>query len=379
MPSFLIQFSRTSLVFFCCLSLGCQPEKQVETYSVDRTAPPRPPLDAAAVLEQLDHTLVAIVPQGDKAWFFKLVGKAPAIERQRQAFDEFLATVKLADAVADTPSWELPEGWKESTETKALRAATLIVPDSGGDIELAVSSLPLTEDWEGFLVPNVNRWLDQLQRAKLSKETVLGLQQERPTSDAKATVFELSGVMAQRPMGGKMGGNPHEGLGIAAPSTRPAPPAGQPSTTLAASSKELTYKTPESWLPGKMSMMRKAAFLLPGGGPADGVTVTSFPAAPGTQMADVALNVQRWAGQVGMAAPTDESLDELTEPITVAGIESTYVELTSPADAASQQSIYVAMVEREGQVWFFKMHGKPELVSSQRDAFRKFLGSVVFP
>lgn len=378
-------FCRCFLVLLSFLSLGCQPEQQIESYTVDRNAPARPPLDAAAVLEQLDHILVAIVPQDDKAWFFKLVGKASAIERQRQAFDDFLATVKLADAAADTPSWELPEGWQAKEEVVAMRAATVIVPDSEGELELAVSSLPLGESWEDFLVPNVNRWLGQLQRVSLSKAIVLGLQQDRPTSDAKATVFELSGVMAKRPMGGKMGSHsfagkgPHKGLGIAPPSTRPATPAAQPSTTPAATPKELTYKTPEGWLPGKMSMMRKAAFLLPGGGPADGVTVTSFPAAPGTQMADVALNVQRWAGQVGMAPPEGETLDKLTAPVTVAGIESTYVELTSPADAATQQAIYVAMVEREGQVWFFKMHGKPELVSSQRDAFREFLGSVAFP
>jgi len=63
----------------------------------------------------------------------------------------------------------------------------------------------------------------------------------------------------------------------------------------------------------------------------------------------------------------------------VAGIEGTYVELISPADAATQRAIFVAMVEREGKVWFFKMHGKPDLVSSQRDAFREFLSSVAFP
>ncbi len=376
-------FCRCLFVLLCFLSVGCQPDLQVETYTVERTAPARPPLDATEVLEQLDHILVAIVPQDDKAWFFKLVGKAPAIGRQRGAFREFMATVKLADVSAKTPSWELLAGWKVKEEVVAMRAATLVVPDSGGDLELAVSSLPLTVDWEEFLVPNVNRWLRQLQRAKLPKATVLGLKKEVPTQDATATLFELSGVMSKRPMGGKMGGNPHEGLGIAPPSTRPATPptqpSTQPSTTPPASSKELTYKTPEGWLPGKMSMMRKAAFLLPGGGPADGVTVTSFPAAPGTQMADVALNIQRWAGQVGMDLPKGESLDELTEPITVSGIEGTYAELTSPSEAATQQAIYVAMVEREGQVWFFKMHGKPELVSGQRDAFREFLGSVAFP
>ena len=376
-------FCRCSLLLLCLFSFGCQPEQKVETYTTEPSASTRPPLDAPAVLENLDHILVAIVPQGDKAWFFKLVAKTPAMERQRKAFNEFLATVKLAPSSADTPTWELPEGWKESSEKKAMRAATLIVPDGEGDLELAVSSLPLGDDWEGFLVPNVNRWLRQLRRDPLPKATLLKMVQQSTTKDGNASVFELSGKMELRPMGSKGGTpggfhggkDPHEGLGIAPPPAASAPVAKKSP----AASKALTYKVPEDWLPGRMSSMRKAAFLLPGGGEADGVTVTSFPAAPGTQMADVALNIQRWAGQVGMARPEGDVLDELTKPITVSGIEGTYAELTSPAEAANQMAIYVAMVEREGQVWFFKMHGKPELVSSQRDAFREFLGTVAFP
>jgi len=143
-------------------------------------------------------------------------------------------------------------------------------------------------------------------------------------------------------------------------------------------SKELAYEMPEGWLPGRMSMMRKAAFLLPGGGASDEVTVTRFPDSPGTQMADVFANVRRWAGQVG-ASVTSESLEDLTEPITVSGIKGTYVELTSPAERVPPVALYVAMIERKGQVWFFKMVGSRELVSSQRDAFREFLSSVKFP
>ena len=109
----MIPSCRFSFVLMILLSLGCQDQPQVDSYTAERTSPPRPPLDARAVLEKHDHILVAIVPQGDKAWFFKLVGKAPAIGRQRETFDDFLATVQLADTLAETPSWELPEGWKE--------------------------------------------------------------------------------------------------------------------------------------------------------------------------------------------------------------------------------------------------------------------------
>lgn len=376
-----------ALVLFVCV--GCQPEAAIKTYEVKQTAPPRRPLDVQQALQQLDHILVAIVPQGNKAWFFKLGAKAPIIKRQRAAFESFLATVKLADASDDTPSWTLPEGWEEKAAS-GMRAATLVLPDADGDLQLAVSSLSLNEDWQEFLVPNVNRWLGQLQQKDLPKATILKLMKELPVQNAKAAVFELSGTLMQRPMGGMgaaggMTGDPHAGLGITIPSSAPTAeptagaPVGQPPTEQSGQPSPLTYTKPEAWLEGKKSSMRKAAFFLPGGREAGEVTVTKFPAAPGTQMADVGANVQRWAGQVGLTGLTDEQIEELTEPITISGVEGSYAELNSPAEAERTVAIYVAMVNRDGQVWFFKMVGQADAVRGQRDAFREFLSSVKLP
>lgn len=345
----------------CCV--GCKPAEEIRTYSVARTMPQRPPFP----VEQVDQILVAILPQDEKAWFFKLVGKKPAIERQRKAFDDFMATIKLADSSADPPTWVLPEGWTERGASE-MREATLLVPDGGGELELAVSSLPLTVEWDEFLVPNVKRWLRQLQCESLPNEEILKLAQETKTQSGNATVYHLAGLMPNKPMGG----NPHAGLGIAPPPATARQAPSQPPKQAGA----LSYDTPEGWLPGRMSAMRKAAFLLPGGQAEDSVTVTSFPASG--QMSDVAANVQRWAGQVGMKRPTNEEIDKLTSPITVGGHEGTYLELTSPSESEVKVSQYVAMVEREGQVWFFKMRGGTDLVASQRDAFRDFLASVKF-
>lgn len=370
---------RLSLVVLSLLTVGCQGEPVASTYTVTRTAPPRSPFP----MDQVDHILVAVVPQGEKAWFFKLVGKRPAIDRQREAFTEFLATVELADSPDKTPSWQLPTGWEE-TGGSEMRDATLVVPDEAGKLELAVSSLPLAIDWEDFLVPNVNRWLGQLQAGRLTKEKILELAKSVPTASGTATVFDLAGLMVEKPMGG----NPHAGLGIPPPpssanaasgdSAPTSPTSDKPtSNPTAPPSRGLTYQTPAGWLPGRMSAMRKAAFLLPSGSPSDAVTVTSFPAGAG-QMGDVQANVQRWAGQVGMQVPVGDALDELTEPITVDGIQGTYVELESPDSVERRVSLYVAMVERQRQVWFFKMIGDRDVVSGQRQAFRDFLGSVAF-
>lgn len=349
------------LIFACSCFSGCAEDPEVATYSVKSTSPPRRPFP----LEQVDQILVAIVPQDDQAWFFKLVGKKPAIERQREAFDKFIESVKLADDPSTTPEWEVPEGWKEK-EASAMRAATLVVPDSGGELDLAVSSLPLTVEWEDFLVPNVTRWLRQLQCMPLPKEKVLELAQQTSTASGTATVFHLSGLKAPD----RTAANPHASLGIEPP------PATQPAAAGPKAAK-LKYYTPEGWKEGRTSMMRKASFTLPGGGASDVVAVTSFPAGSG-QMSDVTANVERWARQVGIAKLSQDEVDELTSPITIDGLNGNYVELTSPDGAEQQISLFVAMLEREGQVWFFKMIGNSDLVVGQRDAFRSFLGSVEF-
>ncbi len=355
------------LAFYAILGLGCAPAPEIKTYSVVRTEPRSAPIP----LDQVDHILVAILPQDEKAWFFKLSGKKPAIERQRTAFEKFLATVSVGNSADETPNWSLPEGWTERGKSE-MRAATLLIPDPGGELELAVSSLPLAGEWEDFLVPNVNRWLRQLQCESLSRETILELGDEVATQRGKATVFQLAGIMPSQPRG--MGGNPHAGLGIPAP--KKAPPESKARADQARPS-ELSYSTPTGWLPGEMNMMRKAAFLLPGGGPSDGVTVTSFPAGGG-QMSDVVANVQRWGRQVGLAGLTGAEVDELSSPVEVGGFDGTYVELSSPKESDRKVSLFVAMVERRGQVWFFKMLGETELVTGQRDAFRQFLASVKF-
>ena len=60
--------------------------------------------------EATDRMLVAIVPVGNRAHFFKVVGPAAAIEKRKDEFTEFFAKLKVVDG---RPTWTSPEGWKE--------------------------------------------------------------------------------------------------------------------------------------------------------------------------------------------------------------------------------------------------------------------------
>lgn len=354
------------LVLIACVFgpiVGCEPQEQITSYTVPRETPLRPPVIQAELANQLDHILVAILPAGDQAWFFKMVGQAPVLNRQRGDFMKFLATLESGTSAGAIPVWQLPTGWKEKGASE-MRVATLVVPDEQGAMEVSVSSLPLTEDWQDFLTRNVNRWLGQLSQTPLDEATINKLTDKVTTPAGAVTLIELVGIKRQQPQG-----NPHAGLSM---------PQGTAGASQQPSSKPLTYETPDGWQPGRLSSMRKAAFNIVQGNRKAEVTVVDLPTAGGAQITDVQANVMRWAGQVGLADMDDVALAKLVEEITISGTSGSFVALFSPEQAESPTAMLAAMVVHNEKVWFFKMFGERALVVSQQEAFQQFLKSVQF-
>ncbi len=119
-----------ALALLLSTSVGCQRREGVSTYTTKQESASRSPTDYPALARRLDHTLAAILPQGDRAWFFKMAGPAPAVERRREDFLAFLKTVAPAASAGAPPTWQLPEGWEEKGASP-MRVATLVLPDDG--------------------------------------------------------------------------------------------------------------------------------------------------------------------------------------------------------------------------------------------------------
>lgn len=363
-----------SLAIWLLTSVGCQRQEGVSTYTTKHESASRSPTDFSALTRQLDHTLAAILPQGDQAWFFKMAGPAPAVERRREDFLAFLKTVAPADTAGAPPTWQLPEGWEEKGASQ-MRVATLVVPDDGaadggadgGSLEIAVSSLPLTDDWDDFLERNVNRWLGQLGQGPLAGATIKQLIDEVATAAGPATVIELAGVRKDSSRG-----NPHAGMTATIPLQTSQPPSQQ------SGEGPLTFDTPAAWQPGRISTIRKAAFNVVDGDQRAEVTVIDFSVAGGAQITDVAANVQRWARELGLTGLDDTALAKLVQETTIDGATGSYVTLLGPEDAERPEGTLAAMVVRDEKVWFFKLKGDRSLVEKQQDAFQSFLRSVRF-
>ena len=373
------------------LANGCRPQDKITTYRLDKS-PPSEAVDVDRLAEQQDRMLAAVVPEGNKAWFFKLVGPLAVIDRHRDEFLQLLGSLKLN---TDThPGWQAPAGWQEKPAS-GMRAATFAIADPSGPLELSVTSLPLHGDWEEYVAMNVNRWLNQLQQSPLKKEDILKLiktvpigkssteapQKGKPSSP-QATWVELVGTMARNKGGANSGmGKPargglpagHPPIGSASQAADSQAAGGQPHSAAGA---PFTYQKPADWLPGRVGGMRKAAFRLVDGEKQAEVTVIDLPSRGASGISDVAANVRRWAAQVGLQDLADKQLAELTRPIEIDGNTGQMVALLGPK--TSGKGLLAAMMERQGWVWFFKLSGDRSLVESQRKTFTKFLKSVKF-
>ena len=340
--------------------------------------------------EPTDRMLAAILPDGDKAWFFKIVAPLPEIDERAAKVAEFFASVRLA-AGKPHPDWQLSAGWEEQPGT-GMRIATITIPTSGKPLELSVTSLPWTGT-QADLLSNVNRWRGQLQLAPIGPQGLADCTRELAAGGTTLTIVDLRGRMQSTGMtppfaagglvapggnGGLPGGN------LAAPPSVAELPAGHPSFAGSGVADQTTvkYESPDEWQVVPASGIRKAAFRVANGAREATVTVIGFPAAAGPMLADPLANVNRWRSEVGLEPLAADGLSAATEPIEIASLQAIYVEAIPAAskgeESSADRGTLAAMATGGDVVWFFKITGDRDLVVAQRDQFKSFLKSVRF-
>jgi hypothetical protein len=367
--------------------IGCRPAEQIDTYNVPKQAAPRV-VAASASAEATDRMLAAILPDGDKAWFFKIVGPLTEVDERADKIAEFFASVRVA-AGKPRPDWQLPDGWVEQPGS-GMRVATITIPSSGKPLELSVTSLPWT-DTQAELLSNVNRWRGQLQLAPIDPSGLAECTRELRVGDATLTVVDLRGRMQDTGMTPPFASGTRatpSGSGsrpVSDPAAATGLPAGHPPIAGAgaggngAGDGPLKYESPDGWESLPASGIRKAAFRVADGPREAVVTVIDFPAASGPMLADPLANVNRWRGEVGLKPLAADDLPAALEPIEIAGLQANYVEAVPDAksnEPNADRGTLAAMATSNGVIWFFKISGDRDLVVAQREKFRSFLKSV---
>ncbi|MBL9134947.1 MAG: hypothetical protein JNK85_03720 [Verrucomicrobiales bacterium] len=135
---------------------------------------------------------------------------------------------------------------------------------------------------------------------------------------------------------------------------------------------------PEGWTSTGASGMRAATFSIvsAAGAKADLAVIPL----PGTGGSDLDL-VNLWRSQLALPPITEAELASHTDTTTVSGqpVKLFSIVGTESSDAtAAANQILVAALRRDGSTWFFKLGGPAEMVASQRESLKAFLGSVEF-
>jgi hypothetical protein len=130
---------------------------------------------------------------------------------------------------------------------------------------------------------------------------------------------------------------------------------------------EVSYTVPEGWQEVPPSGIRKVNLKVTDENGSAELTVLVFPGAVGGWMA----NINRWRGQIGLAAATPEDVPAFTQSYTISKHRGLYVRLEGGA-----QSILGSMLPFHGATWFFKFQGSSGTVLANEAKMKAFLDTV---
>jgi len=335
--------------------LGCSPRDEILRYQVPRQQPPH-------------RMLGAIIPQGERAWFFKLSGANELVAGEEQRFQDFIKSVRLPPEDAADPSWELPSGWKQLPGS-GMRFATIEVATPERPLELSVMPLPLPA--ESGVLSNVNRWRGQIGLAPLAADELQAQSTAIELEGHTATLVNLVGKLgSSAPMAGPFAGGDLAADSEAAHAAHAAAGMGDPAPTA------LSYDTPAGWKPGErvitrggVRVAREAAFVVSEGEQQAEITVTSLPASAGA----ILPNANRWRSQIGLPPLSTEQLDAEQTSIELGGSDGAYFRFVGP-----QQAVLGVIATRNGTAWFVKLQGHHDLAVRLQPQFEEFVRSIQF-
>jgi len=122
--------------------------------------------------------LGVVAIRGDRAWFFKLLGDADLVVREKERFQAFVKSVqfaapKEAAPLAASPTggdsqlvWDAPSGWS-ADESGDRRRTAYHVTEGDRQVEITVLELPGTVE---KLLPNVNLWRRQVGLEEITQD-----------------------------------------------------------------------------------------------------------------------------------------------------------------------------------------------------------------
>lgn len=308
--------------------------------------------------------------------------------------------------------YTLPAGWKEKALTQ-LRVASFEISENGKTADVSV--IPLNGAAGGDTA-NVNRWRGQVGQSPLEETELKKSTEPAQVGDQTADLYDIAGTApgsgdSERIIGTilhteestwyfKMMGDAAlvevqkpaflaflksvEFQKLAAPATmdlsqlpatHPAIP-GMTTGTPAAATDKPAWTVPADWKEGELAQFLVARYVIQGAGDASAaVNVSELDGTGGGLLP----NLNRWRAQLGQPPISDSDAAKLPT-IDASGAKAILADFAgTDARTGKPARLIGAVLPLNGQTWFYKLMGDPELVGQQKDPFIKFIQSAQYP
>jgi len=159
------------------------------------------------------------------------------------------------------------------------------------------------------------------------------------------------------------------------PASHPAIP-GSASETPAAAADQPTWTVPSDWKEGDLTQFLVARFVIQGAGEATAaVNVSQLDGTGGGLLP----NLNRWRKQLGQPPISDSDAARLPT-IDASGAKGILADFTGTDARTGKTARLIGVVlPLNGQTWFYKLMGDPDLVGHQKDPLLKFVQSAQYP
>jgi hypothetical protein len=377
------------------------PKDAGSSASSESTAP------TAGQANPTDRMLAALIPSGDRAWFFKLAGPKQEVDKYVDDFRSLVKSVKFSGGDGYEPTWDTPEGWVRKPGSTQMRFATISLPqdakdsaDDGKVLEVSVVQLPWREKvFFNLLLTNINRWRKQMQLPEVRAEELADQFGTLKLTDGEAMLVDLKGKLnadAMQPpfaagAGGAMpAGHPPMARATAetkkttdgksaerSPSASVLPASKSKAAGTDNSDLPLKFELPEGWTPKAAPTFAVAAFAAGSdASSAADISITPMP----NQGADLLMNINRWRGMSGFEMPPidTEQVGSFATPLEVDGKRGHRVRIVAPETAQPRLALIAAMLKDGDVTWVIRMKGTLAAVDAEQVNFDKFVSSIKF-
>jgi hypothetical protein len=300
------------------------------------------------------------------------------------------------------PAFKIPSGWKELEPTGMRVAAFHIEDQTGHKADISITPLGGVA---GVEMESVNMWREALSLPRVSPEEFAKSGDAVQIGTAQGKLYEISGTRDSRqeavtgaivPAQGslwffKMGGDPTmvatekahfieflKSIEFPAQATTRPMVADGSSVPLSTNPRKTpstatTSPLPEGWVEQAAPPMVLTSYRVNGasGKKAD-VTISMLPGPAGGTLG----NVNRWRGQLSLPPIEDQELAGLTSTLDVKSGKATVVEMKgTSAKTGLEARLVAAIVNKDGNSWFYKFMGDDAVVTEQKSTFLKFVQS----